>query len=206
MIAARQVAFGGGGKRKPYDAEIEYLESTGTQYIDLGIIISPDVDFEFTGSIVSDMNNGCIFGETNAFSWGNGNSGYSLCTTSGGKVYIRYGDTTSTIIGLTTIGTGNTFTASLSGTSFQINGQSVATVARISSFAGIVSSMSVFRRNYITGSLSTFSSVRINNLKFGNLFDFIPVRKGNIGYMYDRVSGQLFGNQGTGEFVLGDDI
>jgi hypothetical protein len=37
-------------------------------------------------------------------------------------------------------------------------------------------------------------------------FDAIPVRKVNIGYMYDRVSGQLFGNQGTGEFVLGKDV
>lgn len=38
------------------------------------------------------------------------------------------------------------------------------------------------------------------------VLDLIPVRKGNVGYMYDRVSGQLFGNQGTGEFVLGKDV
>lgn len=36
--------------------------------------------------------------------------------------------------------------------------------------------------------------------------DFIPVRKDGIGYMYDRVSGQLFGNAGTGSFILGPDI
>lgn len=36
--------------------------------------------------------------------------------------------------------------------------------------------------------------------------DYIPVRKNNIGYMYDRVSGQLFGNAGSGQFVLGPDI
>jgi hypothetical protein len=35
--------------------------------------------------------------------------------------------------------------------------------------------------------------------------DFIPVRVGNVGYMYDKVSGQLFGNSGTGSFVLGPD-
>ena len=33
----------------------------------------------------------------------------------------------------------------------------------------------------------------------------IPVRVGQVGYMYDRVSGQLFGNQGTGNFILGED-
>ena len=36
-------------------------------------------------------------------------------------------------------------------------------------------------------------------------FDGIPVRKGTTGYLYDRVSKQLFGNAGTGDFVLGPD-
>ena len=35
--------------------------------------------------------------------------------------------------------------------------------------------------------------------------DYIPVRKGQVGYMYDKVSGQLFGNSGTGNFILGPD-
>ena len=35
--------------------------------------------------------------------------------------------------------------------------------------------------------------------------DYIPVRVGQVGYMYDKVSGQLFGNSGTGDFVLGPD-
>lgn len=35
--------------------------------------------------------------------------------------------------------------------------------------------------------------------------DYIPVRKGTTGYMYDKVSKQLFGNAGTGSFVLGPD-
>lgn len=38
------------------------------------------------------------------------------------------------------------------------------------------------------------------------MLDFIPVRVGSVGYLYDRVSGQLFGNSGTGAFVLGPDI
>ena len=36
--------------------------------------------------------------------------------------------------------------------------------------------------------------------------DFIPVRVGTVGYMYDRVTRRLFGNSGTGgAFVLGPD-
>ena len=35
--------------------------------------------------------------------------------------------------------------------------------------------------------------------------DFACVRIGDEGAMYDRVSGQLFGNAGTGAFVIGPD-
>lgn len=38
------------------------------------------------------------------------------------------------------------------------------------------------------------------------LRDFVPVRVGNVGYMFDKVSGELFGNLGTSEFVIGPDI
>ena len=35
--------------------------------------------------------------------------------------------------------------------------------------------------------------------------DYIPVRVGDVGCFYDRVSGQLFGNAGTGAFIIGPD-
>lgn len=35
--------------------------------------------------------------------------------------------------------------------------------------------------------------------------DYIPVRKGTVGYLYDRVTHKLFGNAGTGDFVIGPD-
>lgn len=38
------------------------------------------------------------------------------------------------------------------------------------------------------------------------ILDLIPVRKKTVGYMYDRVSGKLFGNAGSGDFVLGPDV
>ena len=36
--------------------------------------------------------------------------------------------------------------------------------------------------------------------------DLVPVRIGSTGYMYDKVSGNLFGNSGTGSFILGPDV
>ena len=47
-----------------------------------------------------------------------------------------------------------------------------------------------------------FKLYKGNNL----IIDMIPIRLGVAGYMYDRVSGLAFGNAGTGNFVLGNDI
>ena len=225
MNAARGAFLAARRKPKlPYDAEVEYLESTGTQYADLGAIVPPNADFEFTGSIVSDKVNGCIFGESTVFPWNPTNSAYSLVTTSNGRVYLRYGNNTTTAIGLTTIGLEQTFTASLSGTSFQINGQTVATITRVSSFSQDVASMGLFRRNILlaTGN-STYSAIRINEIKFGSLYELIPVRFTNEqgvseGAMYDRANPTggmnpdgsartdgLYRNRGTGAFLYGAD-
>lgn len=38
------------------------------------------------------------------------------------------------------------------------------------------------------------------------LYDFIPVRKGNVGYLFDKVSLKLYGNVGSGAFILGSDV
>ena len=39
-----------------------------------------------------------------------------------------------------------------------------------------------------------------------SVLDMIPVRVGQVGYMYDRVSKTLFGNSGTGSFTLRPDV
>ena len=37
--------------------------------------------------------------------------------------------------------------------------------------------------------------------------DYIPVRKNGVGYLYDKVSGQLYGNAaGSGSFTYGNDV
>ena len=37
------------------------------------------------------------------------------------------------------------------------------------------------------------------------LFDLVPVRDNGVGYLYDKVSGELFGNDGSGSFTYGND-
>lgn len=57
------------------------------------------------------------------------------------------------------------------------------------------------QRNLARTRIMKFESIR-NGEKVA---DIIAVRKDGVGYMYDRVSGQLFGNQGTGAFIIGPD-
>ena len=36
--------------------------------------------------------------------------------------------------------------------------------------------------------------------------ELIPVRNNGVGYMYDKVSGEFFGNDGSGDFTYGNDV
>lgn len=45
--------------------------------------------------------------------------------------------------------------------------------------------------------------VKQNNLK---ILDLIPVRIGDEGFMYNKINGKLYGNSGSGKFILGPDI
>jgi hypothetical protein len=78
--------------------------------------------------------------------------------------------------------------------------------------SGYSLSVAIFNRNNTDGAdhLLDNSKSRCYSSKYyrnGTLIQhLIPVRVGTVGYLYDRVSGKLFGNVGTGDFVLGPDI
>jgi hypothetical protein len=198
MIAARQIAFGRGAwKRKPYDAEIEYLESTGTQYIDTGVFGNSSMGYETKFSIETDSQ--FLFG-----AWNDSSHRQGIYVSNTWLVYCGNGGTNNSVIG---ISAGEICTASLSNGVITVNGRSRT----------FTDSTVMGRTFYIFGnnrpniidkakSGTRFWYFKMWDEKGVLIRDLIPVRKGNIGYMYDRVSGQLFGNQGTGEFVLGDDI
>jgi hypothetical protein len=194
MIAARQIAFGRGGKRKPYDAEIEYLESTGTQYINTGMIPSSTCKFIIDAWFTKRTQFGSMAGGSNRFHAYN-----PFCVK-----WEYLGDTVAFPYGRRAVVTLNNKTG------YFLSGDiSISYPPMLESGAP---EFFLFAQNN-AGSLRYFDvGARIYAFDWWDDADteksmsFIPVRKGNIGYMYDRVSGQLFGNQGTGEFVLGPDI
>ena len=179
----------------PYDAEIEYLEGTGTQWIDTLIHPTTGYGFELYGGF-TEFNNNEFFGGGN--NWDNG---LGICT--------HEAKTYGVIVGTTEVCT-------LSAQNnvmhlFRVN--SDGTVYVDNECKG-QSGTQMPEGNYTMYIFNHSSTRAIRKAKIyyckifnsnGLVFDGIPVRVGQVGYMYDKISRQLFSNEGSGNFVLGPD-
>jgi hypothetical protein len=202
MIASRQIAFGG-SKRKPYDAEIEYLESTGTQYIDTGIVLTADDNLASTKLSTTNFD----FTSDNAiYGCQTSNSDAVVCFRNmAGRVRFRWGSELYKDINVVRNRPSEVVVelsdSALTATCID-NGESV-TIPQGKQYSPFPLFLFGSNKN---GEVWLSKGARIYYFKLSNKLDLIPVRVGDVGYMYDRVSGQLFGNAGEGSFVLGSDI
>lgn len=199
MIAARQIAFGG-SKRKPYDAEIEYLESTGTQYMLFDEVING-----FEGKLLPGGSN--VYGAVGNWNGGSQRNcifwttvqdrGWSIA--SQGVAPIYSGDMRKEMLFVTVRG----IDATIGGVAYTLN-KGWSNKPQFMLFGNVSWGSSVSE----VGAVST-QACQIGSCKLYCddvlVRDLIPVRVGDVGYMYDKVSGQLFGNAGTGAFILGAD-
>ena len=188
-------------KPLPYDAEVEWLESTGTQWIDTGVPCGGDTKFDL--SVYAQVAGSMLFGASQMYQTnglyafiGNNNSLYANY----GNLEFRIASSENTINKWLSIS--NTDKA------WKVNG----TVVRILSPNTFSSgeNFALFCRKQNGVPVGMKSGVRFASCKLFNgnsvlVRDFIPVRVGTVGYMYDRVSGELFGNLGTGAFIIGPD-
>ena len=190
MLGARAGAWS--GKRLPYDAEVEYLESTGEQWIDTGYVLSASdrivVQVYFQAN--DNRGNRMILGISNPKLW----------ITTG---TCRFnGENYADINKLRKLGAWNSI--SIDKDYCTCNGTAVPMSE--GTFQNNSLSLWLFGAN---GSTTTKTNGRISWCKIYHsgvlVCDFISVRKGTVGYMYDRVSVQLFGNAGTGAFIIGPD-
>ena len=218
IIAAHQTMLAPQGAPLPYDAEVEYVESTGTQYIDTGVIptlsdaVSVDADMVLTTIKTNDNN--ILFGSY----YDNNVAGSSTVfqsrlfafVDSSRKARIAYGGAAS---GTVAVSAGERLAVSAqfaAGNSrLLVNG--VQSSSRTSSPTVLPNiAIWIFRAAYgISTTTVSPCSARLYSLTItvngALLRSFVPVRVGSVGYLFDRVSGQLFGNAGTGDFVLGPD-
>ena len=185
------------GEILPYDAEVEYLQSSGTQYIETGIIPTATTGIKVTyiKTTTSDTYMCGLRNDVGDTRWCIANNGY-----------YGYGGYSSVV--------------------------SIPTNVRLEGYLNYLDDKTFKITNYVSPStLPTLSFVPRYNIRlFGSagatgsyarwqgkiheaiitensavVMHLIPVRVGQVGYMYDKVSGQLFGNSGSGVFVVGND-
>lgn len=195
------------GPPLPYDSQIEYLESSGTQYIDSGIECTSDLSVKFKFMVPSNSNSAICGGIStlssgyfrhhaspfqNNFYWIQANNKSSSSISTSWSTYTWYEVDIDAVNG-----------------TYSINNSS-GTFTPISTLRTTGNSFGLFGR-IGGGSIALQTrSCRIayfKLLKNGRLLrDFIPVKSEQVGYLYDKVSGELFGNSGTGSFTLGNDV
>ena len=208
----------GGSPVMPYDAEIEYIQTSGTQYIDTGIVqITRNFELtivaQWTGSTVDDFES--FFGYLGTGS--NSTPRFNL-----GKYMSNwfFGTNSTTLTGVTPDGNKHTFfvtgNASSNSESFYLDGVLKKTGTTTSTGLSATSPSYWLGGRNNNGTLARPASAKFYSLKYKTFtdaahtsvlqeWDFIPVRIGTTGYMYDRVSGTLLGNSGSGSFTLGND-
>ena len=179
---------------------VEYLESSGTQYIDTGypIVTSTDeivVEYQNTstqthkwlfGSYESNANIGISSATITAPTfWYKGNINSTESAQYNSKHILKYDSTGMSNDGINLkaftsyTGTWNLYLFALNNTGTSPNGY------------------------YGYGKIWGYKHKRNGVL----IRSFIPVRdSNNVGYMFDEVTGQMFGNVGSGSFGLGNDL
>lgn len=189
----------------PYDAEIEYLESTGTQWINTNVFANLNTIVELEGAMTTVFNDNVFIGGDEGGSTLNSfviesykHLGFLLCLDGRAPCFVsRFSDT-------------NYHHIKACKNYLIIDDSQFSTYEQ-----GVPQSFTSKQPLYMfgwnrSGSVGFYGKVRISYLKIFSdttlIRDYIPVRKDGVGYMYDKVSGQLFGNVGTGDFVLGNDV
>lgn len=189
----------------PYDAEVEWLQSDGNAYIDTGIKVAGNlsanvhlVDFFDSESVGRSAFGGQIYIEEGE--WDSDIRQFGFGINQDGKAVFYYDD--SNIV----LDDYSTYPQS----------------ARVVIENGVISIGSE-QYTYTTASFTTLRNVILFGWNNGLIFntpckmgtcylsdgtttlDLIPVRKDGVGYMYDKISGRLFGREETGNFIIGPD-
>lgn len=226
MIAGRTTLMSHVPEPLPYDSEIEYIESTGTQIINTGLNsvawTTLDIDMAATGNYQS---NGNFFG-----SYYDSNSGMfatvEYSTISGGRTVfnVRANERNSAIGWQFSISDVDKWylrhslhidwnnpsvgASSVTGTLDGANRKSATTTGQ---FTDNTTKLRLFGRAQGGDGIDYEKTrCRIYCAKIWQngvlVRDYAPVRIGLEGCMYDRVTKTVFHNGGTGSFIKGRDV
>lgn len=184
----------GSEEKLPYDAEVLYLECTGTQYIITNFVPNQD-----NVRVVADAEKTVAGGDNMLVYVPNANGYYFNLNWYSTTAYFRFrGDskTISAAVGRHLFELGSTS---------KVDSSSVSVGYTEITLVGNTTAMWIGRTaggSYFKGKIYSVQAYYGDTL----VLDLIPVRIGQVGYLYDKISGELFGNAGTGNFTLGHDI
>lgn len=193
----------------PYDSRIEYLESTGTQYIDIGYTPTTSTILIMEACLTSLQNNITMVGlyrektyvqrfhiGTYQNQWHFGVSSNSASNK--WKNFTGGIDTNK-----------HTFEIRASGYCAVDSATNQITVNNSRAYSMRIF---VFARNVYVSSITIdqYASMKLYGMKIYEgstlMHEYIPCRVGQVGYLYDKVTKALLGNSGSGSFTLGSDI
>ena len=197
------------GVRLPAEyQEVEYLESTGTQYIDTGF--SPTIETEVVVDF-SDFNNN---GNTYATPFGlaiNGSHVGVYKQNNNGTVYTSFGSGVD-VTYITSYGWANRLVISQSKNCCYENGTRVVSAYENLTFTETSRHIFIFARSDSEGTAARFVIYKLYKLQINDntiqVRNYIPCYRkyDSKPGMYDLVSETFFINQGTGEFLVGPDV
>lgn len=202
------IQTGGGGGTLPYDAEVEYLQSNpsgGTsvqrlsgQKISLFTpTINDEVEVKFM--ILEKTSNAYFGARTDPYRFS--------CTTFSSGSYTAFAMTNNAWPSQrATVTLDAIYIMSAKNGSYTINGSTYSTTQLTSaSFGDFL--MFCCRDSSNADIYSKIRCYYVKVYRNGNvLHDFIPVRTGQAGFLYDKISGKAFVNSGAGSFTLGNDV
>ena len=211
-----KVAVGYSARNLPYLCELEYLESTGTEMINTGIVFSAEKDCKISACVMNLHNNRSIiassykddYSQSISLEFGgtsNSKAGYLR-----GYLIYRSNDSTSSFWSSTDLplniklNVAHKWIASTKTQELTYNGTTETKVRTTVPAFSETSEIKLFLDNRANNSAIAYP-VRIYDLQIEVdnelVRDFIPVLDYNRkACMYDKVSGKLFYNQGTGSF------
>ena len=176
---------------------LSYLQSDGSQYIDTTITYSALEDIVVNVKAQSDYTSDNNSSNNIALGFGNG-SGQWFGVSSAGKWNIGPAPDYSSDVSASNVTDGLEITWSGGAESLKINGVSVTSNREIA--VSPTNSLQLFGRNNAGSFQGRIYYVRV--FQGGALQrNYIPVQYGNALGMFDTVTGEFFGNQGTGSFT-----
>ena len=201
-LGARTIGYTEGGDEI---VPVEYLESTGSEWIDTGVNPGLDFSIEVEGMHVGNyQKNAVLFSNEGGAAFVDiifYNYNMWQCRCYGGVSYA--GETAGEFFYAKVDFNYSAATRAY----FNLNGQTSSRATSKTEEQIVGSTKPIWLFYGPGGKTNPVRIAMFRMWKDGELaIDLVPVRIGSEGMMLDRVSGQLFRNQGTGAFLVGPDL